>query len=35
LVCGSIHATLSPPPPELVTQTAPGVAATSRAPGGP
>src|SRR6266498_69007 len=29
LVSGSIRATLSPPPPELVTQTAPGVAARS------
>src|SRR5215211_4517517 len=30
LVSGSIRATLSPPPPEWVTQTAPGVAARSR-----
>jgi hypothetical protein len=30
LVCGSIRATLSPPPPELGTHTALGVAARSR-----
>jgi hypothetical protein len=30
LVAGSIRATLSPPPPELVTHTAPGVTARSR-----
>src|SRR5215218_2804467 len=29
LVCGSIRATLSPPPPALVTHTAPGVATRS------
>jgi hypothetical protein len=32
LVCGSIRATLLPPPPELVTHTALGVAAMSRGP---
>jgi hypothetical protein len=35
LVAGSIRATLSPPPPELGTQTAPAWPRGQAAPGGP